>query len=373
MGSSSRDSTSTTTPVVPDWLSQHQRNYMDTAGNLFNQNMQAGFQPYDPAQRYSPTNQLQQQAVQGITGFQGDWQPFMQSSADALNASNAAITSSLQMPGGPWGMQAAYSGPSAQVQAQNLGGMNLDAYTNPYQQQVTNQALQGIEQTRQQQLMQNNDAATRARAFGGSRHGVVDSLTNQNALRQSADTALQGANQGFLNAQSQATNDINRNLQAQGMNQGAYNQNAQFNAGLAQDANRWNADAGMANRQFGMDAARLYGQNAMNAAQLGGMFQNYGANDYSNLMNAGNFMQDQDQRYRDFGFDQWQAQQQYPWQQLGYYGAAVNGSNVPVGQTNTTPQYRNRGAGFLGGAQAGYGMTNNGWGALIGGLLGAYG
>jgi len=69
-------------------------------------------------------------------------------------------------------------------------------------------------------------------------------------------------------------------------------------------------------------------------------------------------------------------EQQVPGQWLDQYLGRVSGN---MGQTSTTqlpPQHVNRGAGAAGGALAGYSLGGDqwgGWGALLGGLLGAYG
>ena len=98
---------------------------------------------------------------------------------------------------------AMYTG--AEQQLYNLGmtpfgAADIARFYNPYQEQVVQGALGDIERTRQIQEQANMEQATRARAFGGSRQGVVSGMTNEAALRQSATTGGQLRQQGFNTA-----------------------------------------------------------------------------------------------------------------------------------------------------------------------------
>lgn len=89
-------------------------------------------------------------------------------------------------------------------------------WQNPYTDQVVNSSLADIERQRQMAIGSGQDAAIAARAYGGSRHGVADSLTNENYARISADTAGNLRNQGFNTAAGLAQQDASRGLQASG-------------------------------------------------------------------------------------------------------------------------------------------------------------
>ena len=73
----------------------------------------------------------------------------------------------------------------------------IAAFQNPYEQQVVQQSLNDIEQQRQMAQAQEAQRATAARAFGGSRQGVAQSLTNEAALQQAARTSALLRQQGF--------------------------------------------------------------------------------------------------------------------------------------------------------------------------------
>lgn len=62
-------------------------------------------------------------------------------------------------------------------------GMDRAAYTNPYTNDVVNAAMGDLDDSRMKSLMGNSDAALAAKAFGGSRHGVVDAVTNSETAK----------------------------------------------------------------------------------------------------------------------------------------------------------------------------------------------
>jgi hypothetical protein len=98
---------------------------------------------------------------------------------------------------------AMYTG--AEQQLYNLGmtpfgAADIERFFNPYQEQVVQGALGDIERTRQMQEQENMARATAARAFGGSRQGVVSGMTNEAALRQAATTGAQLRSAGFNTA-----------------------------------------------------------------------------------------------------------------------------------------------------------------------------
>jgi hypothetical protein len=91
---------------------------------------------------------------------------------------------------------------AGEQQLTNLGltpftGQEITAFQNPYEQQVVQNTLQDIEDQRRMGQMAEAQRATAARAFGGSRQGVQQALTNQAALRQAASTAANLRMQGF--------------------------------------------------------------------------------------------------------------------------------------------------------------------------------
>ena len=84
-------------------------------------------------------------------------------------------------------------------------GMSYDAadpsrYFNPFEDQVVDGVLGDIERSRGMQRVNDAQGATSAGAWGGSRHGVADSLTNEGALRTAGSTAANLRQKGYRDA-----------------------------------------------------------------------------------------------------------------------------------------------------------------------------
>jgi len=92
-------------------------------------------------------------------------------------------------------------------------GQEISGFMNPYQQEVIDRSLGDIESSRQMADLRDRQAATQARAFGGSRQGVQSSLTNAAALKQAADLSANLRNQGFGQATQLAQYARGQNLQ----------------------------------------------------------------------------------------------------------------------------------------------------------------
>jgi hypothetical protein len=81
-----------------------------------------------------------------------------------------------------------------------FGAADIEAFYNPYESQVIEGSLGDIERSRLMQDVADRARATQARAFGGSRQGVVSALTNEAALRTAASTASGLRSAGFNTA-----------------------------------------------------------------------------------------------------------------------------------------------------------------------------
>jgi hypothetical protein len=106
----------------------------------------------------------------------------------------------------------------SQINSPTLAGTDLSAYMNPYTNSVIQSGLQGIDTQRKQALNQNAQQARAQDAFGGSRQGVQEGMTNAAASMQAGQLASQLANQGYQQAQQAASFDIGNNLNAQSQN-----------------------------------------------------------------------------------------------------------------------------------------------------------
>ena len=118
----------------------------------------------------------------------------------------------------------------------------------------------------------------------------------------------------------------------------------------------------------------LYGninQNQYRASTMMPAFNDMQYGDIQQLMNVGSMFQNQDQNYMNANQNAWNFGQSAPWQNLNNYANAIYGLPGGYGtQTQTTPGGSPL-AGAAGGAMAGASMGP--WGALAGGVLGAFG
>jgi hypothetical protein len=92
-------------------------------------------------------------------------------------------------------------------------GQEIGGFMNPYQQEVIDRSLADIESSRQMADLRDRQAATQARAFGGSRQGVQSSLTNAAALKQAADLSANLRSQGYGQAAQLAQYARGQNIQ----------------------------------------------------------------------------------------------------------------------------------------------------------------
>jgi hypothetical protein len=230
-----------------------------------------------------------------------------------------------------------------QIQAMT-GAQYMGAYQNPYEQQVVQGTLADIERQRLISQQAQQARATGARAFGGSRQAVAESLANEDYMRQAANTAAQLRSAGFTTAAGFGQTDAARAMEAARAN--AANQIA--GAGIRQTA---------------------VGQ----LGALGAQQQNLGMTGAQAVMSA-------EQQRQQLAQARLDASRNLASERLGLTGSAL-GQNVPnLGGTTTTPIFRNQTAsafgGALGGAQLGsiLGGAGNpqyaGYGAILGGLLG---
>jgi hypothetical protein len=93
-----------------------------------------------------------------------------------------------------------YQAGEQQIVNQSLtpfSGADINAFMNPYQQDVIDRSLADVESSRQMQDIRDRQAASKAGAFGGSRQGVQSSLTNAAALKQAADLSANLRQQGY--------------------------------------------------------------------------------------------------------------------------------------------------------------------------------
>jgi hypothetical protein len=278
--------------------------------------------------------------------------------------------------------------PTAATAAQS-NMSNISNYMNPYTNQVITNNLSDIESARQAAVQQMGEAATRAKAYGGSRQGVAEAATNRAYADKAAQMSAQLRQQGFDTSANLMQQDLARqqqaNLQtaaqgtgaaqygagainaAMGGNAAAQNAMAQFNAQLAQQSDLANQQAYAA-----ANAQRLGAAGQLGA--LGAQQQNLGLGGAQAVMGVGSAQQQMTQAQLD-------ALRGIGLEKLGITQQAMSTALPNAGGSTTSPTYKNPLSSALGGAGYGYtlgalpGMTAIGGpaGAAIGGLLGLLG
>jgi hypothetical protein len=217
------------------------------------------------------------------------------------------------------------------------GPGTIGSYMNPYTSLVRENALADLESARRAAIQQTGERATQARAFGGSRQGVAESLTNLGFAKQAGTLGTQLNEQAFNQAMAAQQADIARRSAADIANQQAGLQGAQLRLGGAS--------------QLGNLAAQ------QQALRLGGA---------QAVMGAGGARQALDQQQMD-------AIRNIGLQRLGVVQSSLGAQPANLGMQSTTPYTQNVGAGLLGGALAGSqlagvaGLTG-GTGAALGAL-----
>jgi hypothetical protein len=290
------------------------------------------------------TNFQQAQGVAGALPVQqfAGYNPLYQAGEEAL------VNTALAGPGIAGtdlaAQMAAYGGvyQPGQITAQqtNLGMTgpgSIGSYMNPYTESVRANALADLESARRAAIQQTGERATQARAFGGSRQGVAESLTNLGYAKQAGTLGTELNERAFNQAMAMQQADIARRSAADIANQQAGLQGAQLRlAGSGQ----------LGNLAAQQQALRLGGAQA--------------------VMGAGGARQALEQQRMD-------AARNIGLQKLGVVQSSLGAQPANLGMTTSTPYTQNVGAGALGGALAGAqlagvaGLTG-GTGAALGAL-----
>jgi hypothetical protein len=275
----------------------------DEAGNIIQRPVRAGL----PEQRIAGLGPQQQRAIGlGETGI-GAYEPYL---ASALQSQAAGL--------GTLGQAAtAYT---------NIGQAptmeQIQPFMNPYQQAIQDEINRAYNIAQQGQAAQ----AIQAGAFGGGREGIAQAELERNR----ASALAQAQAQAFLNAQQQ----LGQRQQSSAAGLGAL--------------------------------APQYGAFGAQQAQLGGLGQQYGAQDINTLLGLGSLGQQQAQSQFDVARQNIMQQMYEPYKRVGFlsdiYQGAPSTSSVVQTQTSPTTQvsplqqiagYGIAGLSALGGLQSG--------------------
>lgn len=162
----------------------------------------------------------------------------------------------------------------------------MGSYQNPYEDEVVGRTTDNMQRSLQEMQNRNGAAASAAGAFGGSRHGITEAVTNAEGLRGIGDMTAQLRQQGFDTAAGLAGQDIANRMQVGGQNQQAVNNAMQFTAGNRQQADMFNAGAENDANSFLAQARNAMSQFNTGERNAQGQF-NAGQRQQNNQFNAG--------------------------------------------------------------------------------------
>jgi len=276
--------TETTIPVLPTFAQQPTVDIAKTLEELLKKPLTV---PQQEVAGLTPTQlEAMARAQEGI----GSFQPF-------LDAATAAQTAGLGTLGaGAQTVAGAQFEPTAD---------RIKQFMDPYQQNVTQEALKEID--RQQQMAQNQLAgqAVKAGAFGGSRFGVQQSELARNAADLKSRRIFEDLSRNFQQAQ-----------------------------GAARAANQQRIQAGQVFGQLGRGTSGIGGA----LAGLGAQTQALQGQDVNRLLGIGGMQQQQAQQELNVGTQNLAAMQNAPFQQLST-GAGILQQLLPnmVGQQTVAP------------------------------------
>ena len=204
-------------------------------------------------QGQAAANQL---GVRNIAGFTPDQLAAMEMTRGAIGTGAGAVNQAV----GTAGQVAGFT--PGQVQGQSFLNANIGAYMNPYLQNVAGNVMSDLDRQRLMQQNQNAASAFQAKAFGGSRQGVLEAETNRAAQENAARTLTDLYSGGFNAAAQLAGQDLS----------------------FAQQA-------ALANQQAGISGAGLNLQAAGQLGQLGTTQQQMSQSDIAALGNVGSMQQ----------------------------------------------------------------------------------
>lgn len=304
---------------------------------------------FDPAQTAAQTS------IEGM----GAPTQLTQATAGLSDAQKAAAASSYA----PTAFTSGYTAGS--VKAPQWDAATASKYMSPYQQAVVDIEKREARRQGAQEQLDIAAQASKANAFGGARHGVVEAEQRRNLSQQLADIQTKGSQRAYEQAASQFAADRTAQMEAdkatEGFQQFAAQQgmtaqqqaeaSKQFAATFQQQKQQIQTQVAQAQQSLGaaqqeLDLARYKAQNAIGAEQ------------------QALAQKELDQKYQDFV-----NKRDYERQQLAFYNSLMRGIPVPVQQETIAYKPQPSLAGQIGGlGLAGLGMFNaSGRGGHIGG------
>lgn len=154
--------------------------------------------------------------------------------------------------------------------AANTGASFMDAYRDPYTNQVVNATENDLGNQYDKHINQIKMAAAAGGAFGGGRQGVAEGQATDDFMRTLATTDAGLRSQGFNSSANLGMTDANRFLQGDAANQSASLAASQANAANTLNNNTFNANQANVADTTRLNAANSISNNAANQVTTGG-------------------------------------------------------------------------------------------------------
>jgi hypothetical protein len=376
-----------TSQHIPDWLDNAGKEAVTRATTLSNKD----YAPYK-GEMVAPQSADTLGSYQAVRDAQGQGAPAFGQSLDAygrLVGSAAPITAggvndntnalygnfNQNVMNPAQGLLGSYlnGGPATAAQV----GQNAQTLMSPYAQNVIDPTLAAGEQAREIARQKIAGNAANAGAFGGSRQGVAEGVSDAQTLLGTQQQIGQMLNTGWGQALNSGTQlGLQAGQQGYGAATGLANMGAQGYANAAQ------AGQGIANTNLNAGLSAAAG-----LPGVAGQQQTYDYKDAAALQASGGAQQNYQQQLDNAKYGQYYDQQNYPVQNLDLLLGAVGGipysTNGMGYSTQTQMLNKNVAGGVIGGGLAGAtaGATlgsvfpgiGTAVGAVGGGLLGALG
>jgi hypothetical protein len=330
----------------------------------------APYQPYtgNLQASFSP---LQQQGFNTVASTQGEQAPYLSTAAQDFSNATAPLTATsqpyvnqaqsgfsgaananLQGSIAPYAAAAAqnYAAGSRQLTPQQYSGQALQQYESPYTQQVVNSTqAQFNNQNAQAQTQLAGNAASQG-ALGGDRVGVAQGVLAGQQQSAQAPVIAGLENTGFQQAQQEFNQQQQTNLTAQQQSEALKQQAAQGYAGLGTQALTAAQQQAALQEQSATGEAGL-GSQELSAAQSQGWLNSQAGSGFAGLGNealsgtlsqanaelgAGGTQQAQAQTALNIPYEQYLAQQSYPFQSIGWLANIAEGLGGASGGTSTS-------------------------------------
>lgn len=296
---------------MPDWYQEYLRGIAGQGAAVAGQ----GFQQY-PDPRLAGFNTDQTNAFDLTRDQTGQYTPYMQSAVDSASQSLPTASAFLGQ-GAQYGQQAtdATAGPAATWTG------NWQQYMSPYTSSVVNEIGRLGNQNLQENILQPTMSSfVGSGGFGSDRNADMIGRNIRDAQSNISGLQAQALESGYSTAGNLFNQDATRQQQQQQLQ-------ANTNLGAGQLSN--------AGAQIGAAAAD---QSAARYGALGQLGQTLGYQDAGALGAIGGAQQGLQQQGYDLGYQNFQNQQNWNWNQLGNLSSLVRGLPMPNGQTSVTNQ-----------------------------------